>query len=241
MLSDVMNNTAVSDDVMSSRVEAAISVLADVVESYLPAVLATSFGAEDMVLLHMVATHARSIDVFTLDTGRLPVETYRLMSEVRHKYPVAIRAYCPDTTALEDYINRNGPDAFYNSVSQRKECCQVRKVEPLARALEGYTAWVTGLRREQSPTRDDLSVQNWDGANELHKFCPLLDWSWDEVCTYIATYDVPYNALHDQGYPSIGCAPCTRAVQHGEDARSGRWWWEDEDSKECGLHTSGKQ
>ena len=241
MFADVVNNIAISDEVMSSRVEAAVSVLADVVESYLPAVLATSFGAEDMVLLDMVVKHAPSIDVFTLDTGRLPVETYRLMSQVRDKYPVAIRVYCPDTTALEDYINRNGPDAFYNSVSQRKECCHVRKVSPLARALEGNKAWVTGLRREQSPTREDLSISNWDRANGLHKFGPLLDWNWDEVCTYIAANDVPYNALHDVGYPSIGCAPCTRAVQPGEDARSGRWWWEDADSKECGLHTSGEE
>jgi phosphoadenosine phosphosulfate reductase len=236
-----MNDTEISDELMSSRIEAAVSVLSDVSESYGPAVLAISFGAEDMVLLDMVVKHARSIEVFTLDTGRLPVETHRLMSEVRERYPVVVRVYCPDTRALEDYINRNGPDAFYNSVSQRKECCHVRKVEPLVRALEGKQAWVTGLRREQSPTREDLSIKSWDPANDLYKFSPLLDWSWDEVCSYVARNKIPYNALHDRGYPSIGCAPCTRAVEPGADARSGRWWWEDADSKECGLHRSGEQ
>jgi phosphoadenosine phosphosulfate reductase len=189
-----------------------------------------------MVLIDLIATHARSIEVFTLDTGRLPEEIYRLMSEVRDRYPVAVRVYCPETSALERYVELNGPEAFYKSVAQRKECCHIRKVEPLGRALDGKRAWVTGLRREQSPTRENLQVQAWDKANGLEKFNPLLDWSWDEVWTYLIGNNVPYNALHDRGYPSIGCAPCTRAVEAGADLRSGRWWWESADSKECGLH-----
>ena len=189
-----------------------------------------------MVLLDLIAAHARAIEVFTLDTGRLPEETYRLMSEVRQRYPVAVRVYCPDTAELESYIERNGPDAFYQSVAQRKECCRIRKVEPLGRALQGKKAWVTGLRREQSPTREGLEIRSWDAANGLEKFNPLLDWSGDEVWTYIRRNDVPYNKLHDSGYPSIGCAPCTRAVEPGADIRSGRWWWESADTRECGLH-----
>ena len=221
---------------MVSRVDAAVSVLAGVVDSYSPAVFASSFGAEDMVLLDMISENARGIEVFSLDTGRLPKETYRLMTRVRQRYPVSIKVYCPDGRELENYINLNGPDAFYNSTAQRKQCCHVRKVEPLRRALDGKKAWVTGLRSQQSPTREGLAVSSWDEGNLLQKFNPLLDWSWDEVCTYLGDHDVPYNELHDKGYPSIGCAPCTRAVEPGEDPRSGRWWWEDANAKECGLH-----
>ena len=221
---------------MARRAEETAALLTEIAANHSPAVFASSFGAEDMVLLDLIAAHARAIEVFTLDTGRLPEETYRLMSEARQRYPVVVRVYCPDTAALESYIERNGPDAFYQSVAQRKECCRIRKVEPLGRALEGKKAWVTGLRREQSPTREGLEIRSWDAANGLEKFNPLLDWSGDEVWTYIRRNDVPYNKLHDSGYPSIGCAPCTRAVEPGADIRSGRWWWESADSRECGLH-----
>jgi len=223
---------------MARKVEEAAALLADIAANHSPAVFASSFGAEDMVLLDLIAAHARAIEVFTLDTGRLPEETYRLMSEARQRYPVAVRVYCPDTVALQAYIERNGPDAFYRSVAQRKECCRIRKVEPLGRALQGKKAWVTGLRRQQSLTREGLEIRRWDAANGLEKFNPLLDWSGDEVWTYIRRNNVPYNKLHDSGYPSIGCAPCTRAVEPGADIRSGRWWWESADSKECGLHTA---
>ena len=226
---------------MTGRVASVVSVLEEIAMASSPAVFATSFGAEDMVLLDLISKHARGIEVFTLDTGRLPEETYRLMSAARGKYPLAIRSYCPDTFELETYVERNGPDAFYNSVAQRKECCRIRKVGPLGRALSGKKAWVTGLRREQSPTRDGLDVKTWDEVNGLFKFNPLLDWSWGEVQTYISRNEVPYNELHDRGYPSIGCAPCTRAVEPGADIRSGRWWWEDANSKECGLHVGEKQ
>ncbi len=215
-----------------------ITVLGEIGASSSPAGFASSFGAEDMVLLDLIAGHARGIEVFTIDTGRLPEPTYELMTRVRERYPVPVRIYCPETRSLESYVEQNGPDAFYQSVAQRQECCHIRKVEPLGRALEGKKSWVTGQRREQSPTRDNLAVKVWDDANGLYKFNPLLEWSMNEVWTYIHENQVPYNSLHDEGYPSIGCAPCTRAVTPGADIRSGRWWWESSDSKECGLHTA---
>ncbi len=233
-----MTNADVSKEIMSQRVEGVIAVLRDVVSSSAPAAFASSFGVEDMVLLDLIATHAREIEVFTLDTGRLPEETYRLMSKARERYPVPVRVYCPEGQALGTYIERNGPDAFYQSVAQRRECCHIRKVEPLGRALEGKKSWVTGLRRDQSPTRENLDIKLWDKTNGIFKFNPLLEWGVDEVWAYIRTNDVPYNSLHDAGYPSIGCGPCTRAVEPGEDIRSGRWWWESADSKECGLHAA---
>jgi phosphoadenosine phosphosulfate reductase len=233
-----MKNPGVSKDVISRRTANAVTVLGEIVESSSRAGFASSFGAEDMVLLDLIAGHARQIEVFTLDTGRLPEETYRLMSRARDRYAVPVRIYCPETATLETYIERNGPDAFYQSVAQRRECCHIRKVEPLGRALAGKKSWVTGLRRDQSPTRENLDIKVWDDANGLYKFNPLLEWSLDEVWTYILENDVPYNALHDAGYPSIGCAPCTRAVEPGANIRSGRWWWESADSKECGLHAA---
>ncbi len=234
----MMKNPGVSKGVISRLTGAAATVLGEIVESSSPAGFASSFGAEDMVLLDLIASHARQIEVFTLDTGRLPEETYRLMSRTRKRYRVPIRVYCPETAALETYVERNGPDAFYQSIAQRRECCHIRKVEPLGRALEGKKSWVTGLRRDQSPTRENLDVKVWDDSNGLYKFNPLLEWSVDEIWTYIHENEVPYNSLHDAGYPSIGCAPCTRAVEPGADIRSGRWWWESADSKECGLHAA---
>ena len=200
-----------------------------------PAAFACSFGAEDMVLLDAIAAKARTIEVFTLDTGRLPEETHALLETVRDKYPIAIRTYFPDAAAVEAWIGQNGPNAFYKSVAQRQQCCHIRKVQPLERALAGKKSWITGLRREQSQARQTLQSEAWDDANGLIKINPLLEWSNDDVWAYIHANRVPYNALHDRGYPSIGCAPCTRAVQPGEDSRAGRWWWESS-SKECGLH-----
>ena len=200
-----------------------------------PAAFACSFGAEDMVLLDAIAAKARTIEVFTLDTGRLPEETHALLETVRAKYPIAIRTYFPHAAAVETWIGQNGPNAFYKSVAQRQQCCHIRKVQPLARALAGKKSWITGLRREQSQARQTLQLEAWDDANGLIKINPLLEWSNDDVWAYIHANRVPYNALHDRGYPSIGCAPCTRAVQPGEDIRAGRWWWESS-SKECGLH-----
>ncbi len=204
---------------------------------YAPAVFATSFSAEDMVLTDLIAKHAPWIGVFTIDTGRLPEETYRLMQETRERYPIPIRTFLPGTRQLESFVQRFGPNGFYASPALRATCCEVRKIEPLRRALAGQGSWITGLRREQSPTRRDLPVREWDNRHGLHKMNPLAGWSQEQVWDYIHRFRVPYNALHDQGYPSIGCAPCTRAVQPGEDMRKGRWWWEPEEvAKECGLH-----
>jgi len=174
--------------------------------------------------------------VFTLDTGRLPEETQALLETARDKYPIVIRTYFPDAHAIQSWVEQNGPNGFYKSVAQRQQCCHIRKVEPLRHALSGKKSWITGLRRDQSQNRQALQLEAWDDVNGLTKINPLLEWTIDDVWAYIRTHAVPYNALHDRGYPSIGCAPCTRAVQPGEDIRAGRWWWE-ESSKECGLHS----
>ena len=216
-----------------------ISLLQKIQSEHGPSAFACSFGLEDMVLLDMISKHARRIEVFTLDTGRLPNETYDLLDRVRDVYNVPIRVYFPDSKKVEEWMELNGPNGFYRSVSQRKQCCHIRKVEPLARALTGKKSWVTGLRREQSLARQGLQLQEWDEGNKLLKFNPLLDWSLDATWAYIRENKIPYNALHDQGYPSIGCAPCTRAVSLGEDPRAGRWWWEqDRQNAECGIHTA---
>jgi phosphoadenosine phosphosulfate reductase len=212
-----------------------ISYVKQLETTHSPIVFACSFGVEDMVLLDVIANHARKIQVFTLDTGRLPEETHALLETVRDKYPIVIRTYFPDAGAVEAWVEQNGPNAFYKSIAQRQQCCHIRKVEPLRRALAGKKSWITGLRREQSAARQTLELEAWDDANGLIKINPLIDWTNDEVWDYVRTHNVPYNALHDRGYPSIGCSPCTRAVQPGEDIRAGRWWWE-ETSKECGLH-----
>lgn len=224
---------------LSEKISELVSSLKQVEAQHSPSAFACSFGAEDMVLLDVIAREARGIEVFSLDTGRLPEETHALLDTVRDKYPIPIRLYFPESQAVETWIEQNGPNGFYRSVAQRFQCCEIRKVRPLQRALAGKKSWVTGLRREQSAQRQNLQAQSWDDANGLLKFNPLLEWTNDDVWDYIKTNDVPYNALHDRGYPSIGCAPCTRAVQPGEDSRAGRWWWESSE-KECGLHLHRK-
>lgn len=220
---------------LADKTSELIAYLKRIEVSHSPLAFACSFGAEDMVLLDAIALQARTIEIFTLDTGRLPEETYALLDAARDKYPVSIRTYFPDAGAIEAWVEQNGPNAFYKSVAQRQQCCHIRKVEPLRRALTGKKSWITGLRREQSQARHTLELEAWDEANGLIKINPLLEWSDEDVWEYIRAREVPYNALHDRGYPSIGCAPCTRAVQPGEDIRAGRWWWESS-SKECGLH-----
>ncbi|MBR0568042.1 phosphoadenylyl-sulfate reductase [Azoarcus sp. L1K30] len=197
---------------------------------------ANSFGAEDMVLTDLILDRKLPIEIFSLDTGRLPAETYTLMGEVEQRYDTRIKVYFPDATAVEQYVRTEGINAFYDSVDLRKACCQIRKVEPLRRALAGKKAWITGLRAAQSTTRTGLPVREFDAGNGLEKINPLSDWTEAEVWAYLRLHGVPYNALHDQFYPSIGCAPCTRGIALGEDVRAGRWWWEDPESKECGLH-----
>jgi phosphoadenosine phosphosulfate reductase len=198
--------------------------------------LASSLGAEDQVLTDMLFKIAPPPAIFTLDTGRLPRETLDCLKKTEQKYGFKYRVYTPDAGAVKKMVEEKGRDLFYESTENRRLCCRVRKVEPLGRALKGLTAWICGLRREQSVTRADLNVMEWDSANGLHKINPLIDWTEKQVWDYLRTHKVPYNKLHDRGYPSIGCAPCTRAVKPGEDIRAGRWWWEHPDKKECGLH-----
>jgi phosphoadenosine phosphosulfate reductase len=201
-----------------------------------PAVFTTSLGLEDMVLTDLIVRHAPKIAIATLDTGRLPAETYELLARAERHFKRRIEVFFPQAAAVEQYVRYNGINGFFESVTQRKSCCEVRKVEPLSRALAGKRAWITGMRRDQAATRAALSEQAWDEDHGLTKFNPLIDWSLDDIWTYVRENGLPYNALHDQGYPSIGCAPCSRAVAPGEDARAGRWWWESSDQKECGLH-----
>ena len=198
--------------------------------------LASSFGAEDVVAIDMIAKVAPGIQVFTLDTGRLHDETYEVMERVRVKYGVVIQSYFPDREAVEQLEREKGFYSFRESIENRKECCGIRKMEPLRRALSGMKAWMNGLRSEQAVTRSEMAVVEWDGGNGLAKVNPLIDWSEEQVWEYVRANDVPYNALHDRGFPSIGCAPCTRAIKPGEDVRAGRWWWENPENKECGLH-----
>jgi phosphoadenosine phosphosulfate reductase len=214
----------------------ALAVLRRIAAQHAPAALASSFGAEDMVLIDLIGRHELPIRVFTLDTGRLHEETYALIDRVRDHYGLAIAVYTPDTHALEAFVKGNGVNAFYRSVELRQRCCAIRKTEPLSRALSGMKAWITGLRREQSVTRSDAKLEEFDIVHALTKFNPLIEWRDDDVWTYLRGHGVPYNPLHDRGFPSIGCAPCTRAIEPGEDIRAGRWWWENPEHKECGLH-----
>ncbi len=200
------------------------------------AAIASSFGAEDVVLIHLAREHAPSVRLFTLDTGRLPPETYELMDVVRRRYGVEVETYFPDRARVEALQSEKGYFSFKQSIEARKECCGIRKVEPLKRALAGREAWVTGMRREQSPTRTGVEAVEWDAGNGLVKLNPLTKWSAREVWAFIRDNGVPYNVLHDRGYPSLGCAPCTRAVKPYEDERAGRWWWESPENRECGLH-----
>jgi phosphoadenosine phosphosulfate reductase len=221
---------------LNKKVERTLTILAEAVRDFAPVTFANSLGAEDMVLTDLIAKSGLNISMFSLDTGRLPQQTYDLMQEVRNRYVLPLHVYYPDAAHVENFVTEHGVNGFYDSVENRKACCFVRKVEPLRRALATKHAWITGLRRDQAVTRGALEVSAFDVDNGLQKFNPLLDWSNAEVWEYIKANNVPYNQLHDQFYPSIGCAPCTRAISAGEDIRAGRWWWEDADSKECGLH-----
>lgn len=222
---------------LQAKIDAVARLLERIQDEFVPATLANSLGAEDMVLTDLIAKYAPGIELFLLDTGRLHAETYDLLAEVQKRYDhLVLRVYYPDAASLQQYVERHGINAFYESVDLRKKCCGIRKVEPLQRALAGKKAWITGMRRAQSAGRSALAEQEWDADHGLAKFNPLADWSEKEVWEYIRSNGVPYNTLHDKHYPSIGCAPCTRAIAVGEDIRAGRWWWENEGGKECGLH-----
>ena len=217
-------------------VAATRATLERIASDFSPAVFASSLAAEDMVLTDLILRAKLPIRIFTLETGRLHQETLGMLGRIHEGYGHNVEAYRPDPAAVDAYVQQNGLNAFYDSVEMRKECCRIRKVDPLNRALAGQRAWITGQRRAQSATRTELAVQEDDAAHGMAKFNPLADWSEEDVWHYIRSNDVPYNPLHDRGYPSIGCEPCTRAIQPGEDVRAGRWWWENPESKECGLH-----
>ncbi len=202
--------------------------------------LSSSFSYEDQVITHEIFEKKVPVSIFTLDTGRLFAETYSVWNSTNEKYNTRITPYYPRHDALEKFVTEKGPNAFFESADNRKACCHSRKVEPLQRALQGKAGWITGLRAEHSSLRGNLSVFEWDAGNAIIKYNPLLHWTTEEVREYINAHDVPYNVLHDRGFVSIGCAPCTRAIRPGEDFRAGRWWWEDASKKECGLHVSEK-
>lgn len=198
-------------------------------------VFSTSLGQEDQVLTEMIASARLPVQIFTLDTGRLFHEHYDLLEKTNARYKINIDVYFPEASDVEAYVKSNGVNGFYESVENRKACCFIRKVKPLNRALTGAKVWITGLRSEQSDNRKDMKMIEWDEERGLYKFNPLIRWSYEEMLDYIRQKNVPYNPLHDKGFISIGCAPCTRAIEPGEDPRAGRWWWE-VSHKECGLH-----
>jgi phosphoadenosine phosphosulfate reductase len=214
-------------------------ILQDLISRYPGQVtFSTSFGWEDQVITDIILRHNFPVSIFTLDTGRMFPETYATWQKTNEAYGVKIGGYYPDSSAAAAFVSGHGPNAFYESPDLRKACCYIRKVVPLKAALHNKAVWITGLRSAQSATRTGLSLFQWDDSNHVIKYNPLLEWSLDEVTAYIQQHNVPYNPLHDRGFVSIGCAPCTRAIQPGEDFRAGRWWWEEENKKECGLHLS---
>ena len=198
--------------------------------------LSSSLGLEDQVLTEMVCAIDKNTKIFTLDTGRLFPETYDLIHRTNQKYGIQMQVYFPEAAKVEEMVSLKGINLFYNSIDDRKTCCRIRKIEPLKRAFAGLEVWICGLRRDQSVTRSEMQPIEWDENNGLIKLNPLINWSENQVRDYIMERKIPYNPLHDRGYPSIGCQPCTRAVFPGEDLRAGRWWWENPDTKECGLH-----
>lgn len=202
--------------------------------------LSSALGIEDQVITHFIARQNLSIEIFTLDTGRLFQESYDLLDLTRSKYKIAIKSYFPDYKQVEQLLAEKGPNSFYSSVENRKECCSIRKIEPLKRALEGCSIWITGIRAEQSANRGQMELVEWDDQQKVIKYNPLLNWSEQDVLKCVEENKIPVNTLHKKGFPSIGCAPCTRAVAVGEDPRAGRWYWE-ASSKECGLHKTKEE
>jgi phosphoadenosine phosphosulfate reductase len=222
---------------LRKRADDSVSLLRAAVADYKNVCYANSLGAESMVLMNLIAQSVPEVEMFTIDTGRLFPETYDLIARLQHRYGRdSMRIYSPAADQVEGWVGQNGINGFRDGLEQRRDCCRVRKVEPFRRAVSGRAAWVTGIRRGQSASRALAAPVEWDSEHGLHKVSPLLDWSEEDVWDYIRKNRLPYNVLHDTGFPSIGCAPCTRAVAAGEDDRSGRWWWERPESRECGLH-----
>ncbi len=233
-MNDIQNNE-VKDLIENKSIEESLFILSEKFKDKI--VFSTSLGLEDQVITHIIFSNDLPIRVFTIDTGRLFNETYSVMNKTNEFYDKKIQIFFPKNEAVENLVNTKGPFSFYESVENRKECCYLRKVEPLNRALVGKQAWVTGIRVEQSVNRQSMEKVEWDKVHNVYKFHPLLSWSLQEVKDYIKKHNIPYNILHDKGFVSIGCSPCTRAVKEGEDFRAGRWWWEDNTKKECGLHS----
>lgn len=225
---------------MQTKINETVALLKQAAEQYgSELVFASSFGAEDVVLIDLIARNALDIRIITLDTGRLPQQTYDVIDACRDRYRLSFEVCFPDADEVEQMVREHGMNLFYKSVELRKQCCEIRKIHPLRRALAGAKAWITGVRREQADSRQSMAAVEDDAQFGMKKFNPLIEWSDSDVWDYIRANEVPYNALHDQHYPSIGCACCTRSVTVGEDPRSGRWWWEHEDGvAECGLHAS---
>ncbi|TNG94169.1 phosphoadenylyl-sulfate reductase [Pasteurellaceae bacterium USgator11] len=223
---------------LAHKTEILIERLKQIAERHQAAKFASSLAVEDMLITDLIAKCGIPIEVFTLNTGRLNPETLALLEQVDQRYPnLTLQRYFPQAAAVQAYIHTQGENAFYHSVEQRQQCCFIRKVEPLNRALQAADAWLSGQRRDQSVTRAELPFSERDQARRIAKYNPIFDWSERDVWAYILHHQVPYNRLYQQGYPSIGCEPCTRPVKVDEDIRAGRWWWENKDSKECGLHT----
>ncbi|MBP8114313.1 MAG: phosphoadenylyl-sulfate reductase [Chitinophagaceae bacterium] len=210
-----------------------------IIASFFPneAVFSSSLGQEDQVITDAICSNKIPVEIITLDTGRLFYETYDLIEKTNARYKTNLKIYFPEAADVETFVTTKGMNSFYESVENRKECCYIRKVKPLNRALAGAKVWITGLRADQSDNRKDMPMIEWDEQRQLYKYNPLINWSYEEVIEYINEHNVPYNSLHDKGFISIGCAPCTRPIEAGEDARAGRWWWE-VSKKECGLHVS---
>jgi phosphoadenosine phosphosulfate reductase len=225
---------------LETRAAQVREVLHAAVREYGRVVYANSLGAEAMVLTDIICSGVPQIDIVSIDTGRLHEETYELLGKLQRRYDHRIRVLYPDGQAVSDLVTRQGINGFFDSPEGRSACCKVRKVVPFGTFVAGYGAWVTGVRREQSKTRAEGATVEWDAQNGLHKISPLLDWTEEQVWSYIHARKLPFNSLHQKGYPSIGCAPCTRAIQPGEDQRAGRWWWEQPEQRECGLHPKAR-
>ncbi len=222
---------------LPEKTEQLISRLQEIVSQHQNIKFASSLAVEDMLITDAIARHHLPITVFTLQTGRLNAETVQLIDAVKQNYPqLNFEIYEPNAQAVEQFVQNHGSNAFYDSVALRRECCHIRKIEPLNRAIDGADAWLTGQRREQSVTRNELPFAEHDTARNIAKYNPIADWSELDVWAYILQNNIVYNELYKQGYPSIGCEPCTMPVKLGDDIRAGRWWWENRDSKECGLH-----
>jgi phosphoadenosine phosphosulfate reductase len=239
-MTDVTSSGGVRAVEVDGKAAMVMDQLASAVREYGRVVYANSLGAESMVVTDLIWTHVPEIDVITIDTGRLHAETYALIETMERRYQRRLRLVFPDTRAVEKVVSEHGINGFYGDAAARIACCAARKLDPFKRVVREYKAWITGIRREQSTARARSEPIAWDEEYGLYKISPLLDWRRDEIWHYIRARHLPYNPLHDQRFPSIGCQPCTRAVQPGEDERAGRWWWELTEHRECGLHTRGR-